>query len=419
MPLTDDVRKAIDFGRRTVGYLRARRSVGRLLAGRAPITPGTVEALVYFSDPVVNAYQITQWFEPLRLLGERHPVAVVCRDWETADHLLRESPIPVHHALTIADVENFLTTHPVRIIFYVNQNQANFSAFRFADPAHVFICHGESDKDYMSSNQLKAYDWTFIAGQAARERIARKLIDFDLDRLIEIGRPQVDVTYAGPDLPRDDRTVVLYAPTWEGDRPTMTYGSTASHGPAMARALVATGRHRVIYRPHPRTGVTLRSAGEGDAEVRRILTAANAADPRAGHVVDTGPNFGWQIGAADLCIADISAVTYDWLATGKPMVVTRPADPKAEVETTGLVAALDLLPAESAPDIVRVLDALTEPDQAHRDLVTRYFGDTTPGASMQRWLDACGQVIAERTAALEQRAARNGAQSAAGPIASR
>ena len=57
------------------------------------------------------------------------------------------------------------------MVFYVNQNQQNFPAMRFADPAHVFICHGESDKDYMSSNQLKAYDRVFVAGTAARERI--------------------------------------------------------------------------------------------------------------------------------------------------------------------------------------------------------------------------------------------------------
>ena len=75
--------------------------------------------------------------------------------------------MPVVHCHTIEDVERFLDRQRVRVIFYVNQNQANFPAMRFADPAHVFICHGESDKDYMSSNQLKAYDHVFIAGPAA------------------------------------------------------------------------------------------------------------------------------------------------------------------------------------------------------------------------------------------------------------
>ena len=49
-------------------------------------------------------------------------------------------------------------------------------------------------------------------------------------RAIPIGRPQAD-HYSG-ELPYtpDERQVVLYAPTWEGDRPSASYGSVASHG---------------------------------------------------------------------------------------------------------------------------------------------------------------------------------------------
>ena len=45
-----------------------------------------------------------------------------------------------------------------------------------------------------------------------------------------------------------------YAPTWEGDRPSIAYGSLASHGVAIIEALVADPSIRVIYRPHARTG---------------------------------------------------------------------------------------------------------------------------------------------------------------------
>ena len=229
----------------------------------------------------------------------------------------------------------------MRAILYVNQNQANFAAMRFADPAHVFICHGESDKDYMSSNQLKAYDRVFIAGTAARERIMRKLIGFDESSLVEVGRPQVDVDFPGPSLPHDGRTVVLFAPTWEGDRASMRYSSVISHGPAMVRALVATGRHRVIYRPHPRTGISLREAAAAHADVIRVLRDANSADPTAGHVVDVEGGFGWQLAASDVAVMDISAVAYDWLATGKPLLVTRPAEPRAAAARVGPGARAD------------------------------------------------------------------------------
>ena len=289
-------------------------------------------------------------------------------------------------------------------MLYVNQNQMNFSAMRFADPAHVFICHGESDKDYMSSNQLKAYDHVFIAGDAARERILRKLVGFDESAMIEVGRPQVDVDYPGPTLPADGRTVVLFAPTWEGDRASMRYSSVASHGPALVRSLVATGRHRVVYRPHPRTGIVLRAVKAAHEEVVAILRDANRADPAAGHVIDTAGGFGWQLAAADVAVMDVSAVAYDWLATAKPLLLTRPAEPRAVVPDVGLTTAIELFDAASAARGAEAVDAaMASPSDAHAALVHHYFGDTTPGASMDRFLDACDEVVTARAAALAVR----------------
>ena len=404
MGVADDVAKVRGILTRGVRALSARRVVRARLARRPPVPDGTVEIAVYFTDGPENLYQVDQWFEPLRRLHERHHVTLVSRNWEATRALLDGCPVPVHHAPNIDALEAFLASQPVRAVLYVNQNQANFAAMRFADPAHVFICHGESDKDYMSSNQLKAYDRVFIAGTASRERIMRKLIDFDEPRLVEVGRPQVDVDFPGPSLPPDDRTVVLFAPTWEGDRASMRYSSVISHGPEMVRALVATGRHRVIYRPHPRTGISLRAAGAANAHVVKVLRDANAADPAAGHVVDLEGGFGWQLAAADVAVMDISAVAYDWLATGKPLLVTRPAEPLARLPESGLVRELSLFDAADAARAPDIIDAaVRHPEEAHAALVTRYFGDTSPGASMERFLVACSQVVEERAAALAAR----------------
>lgn len=126
---------------------------------------------------------------------------------------------------------------------YVNQNTRNFQMMRSNTMLHVFISHGESDKSYMVSGQTKTYDYSFIAGEAAADRLAAHLINFDVAaKTIRIGRPQLDTPPAttGPALPEDDRTVVLYAPTTEGDRPSMRYSSLASHGVAMMQALLAS-----------------------------------------------------------------------------------------------------------------------------------------------------------------------------------
>jgi hypothetical protein len=404
MGLADDVAKVRGILAQGARTLSARRTVRAALARRPPVPDGTVEVAVYFTDGPENLYQIDQWFEPLRRLHERHHVTVLSRNWESTRELLRRSPVPVHHAPNVDALEAFIVRQPIRAVLYVNQNKANFSAMRFADPSHVFICHGESDKDYMSSNQLKAYDRVLIAGTAARERILRKLIDFDESSLVEVGRPQVDVDFPGPTLPDDGRTVVLFAPTWEGDRASMRYSSVASHGPTMVRALVATGRHRVVYRPHPRTGISKREAAAAHAEIVKVLRDANAADPTAGHVVDLEGGFGWQLAASDVAVMDISAVAYDWLATGKPLLITRPAEPRAQLPESGLVRELPLLDAADAGRAAEILDAAVgHTDDVHAALVRRYFGDTTPGASMQRFLDACSTIVEERDAALVAR----------------
>ena len=404
MQLSDDVAKVRGILIRGFGALRARRVVMAELAQRPRVPDGTVEIAVYFTDAKENLYQIDQWFEPLRRLHERHHVTVLSRNWETTRELLTRSPVPVHHSPTVDAVEEFIGRQRIRAILYVNQNQANFAAMRFADPAHVFICHGESDKDYMSSNQLKAYDRVFIAGTAARERIMRKLIGFDEERLVEVGRPQVDVDFPGPSMPRDGRTVVLFAPTWEGDRTSMRYSSVSSHGPALVRSLVATGRHRVVYRPHPRTGIVLRESAAAHAEMVKVLRQANHDDPTAGHVIDVDGGFGWQLAASDVAVMDISAVAYDWLATGKPLLVTRPAEPRAQLPESGLVREMTLFDAADAGRAPEVIDAaVAHPDETHAALVRRYFGDTSPGASMERFLDACSTVVDERQAALAAR----------------
>jgi len=403
MRVADDVRHLLSKSIGVVQHRIDHRTVRGRLARRGPL-PAPVEAVLYFADLPVNLYQLRQWYEPMRLLGERHPVAVVARSPITAKLLLDESPLPVEYVPSMEALEPWLARQRVGAFFYVNQNAANFSAMRMAEPAHVFVSHGESDKAYMASNQLRAYDCTFVAGPAAVRRIEAAVYDLDQARLVEIGRPQVDVEWPGPDLPEDGRTTVLYAPTWEGDRPSMSYSSLLTHGEALVTSLAGTGRHRVVYRPHPRTGVQDSRYRAAHRRVVAALKAANAADPAAGHVVDTGRDFGWQVRAADVCVCDVSAVAFDWLASGKPIVLTKPESPTAVLGTEGLAARAPLLTAADAPGAAALVDRVrVTPDPGMAELTRDHFGDTSPGASMDRFLTAASQVIERRQQAQAQR----------------
>ncbi|RKT77273.1 hypothetical protein DFJ68_0693 [Terracoccus luteus] len=385
------------------GYRRrqaTRRLAGRLDAsGMTPGSPTDYRCAVYFSDDPVNAYQIRQWYAPLVALSKVHPVVVLSRVPDTTNILLDECPLPVLHAPRIGDVESFMERQDVGLVLYVNQNLRNFQMIRFARPAHVFVSHGESDKSYMASNQLKAYDRVFVAGRAAVERLEGSLVDFDVAaRAVLIGRPQTDTAYEAPDLPMDGRTTVLYAPTWEGDRPSMRYGSVSSHGPRLVEALLADRRFRVVYRPHPRSGVFDPAYGHDSERIAAMVEAANRADPEARHLVDVDTAFGWHLGRLDACISDVSAVALDWVSTGKPLVLTTPADPSVEVEPTPLSTVVPSIAAAESGDVVAVLDReMTSPHPGTAEVIEHYFGDTSPGAATRRFVEACDVLVRERS----------------------
>lgn len=399
MGLISDGKKAVGLVRKAVRHRSAVRDVRRTLASAPQHPPFHYRVAVYFADGVVNMYQMRQWYKPLADIARTWPVVVLSRAATGAQALLADGALPVAFVPTIRDLERFIAQQDIRVVLYVNQNTRNFQMFRYGRRWHVFINHGESDKMYMTTNQYKAYDYAFIAGDAARERLSRVLWDYDVDRrAIQIGRPQAD-HYSGtlPYRP-DERTVVLYAPTWEGDRPSAHYGSVRSHGEALVAALLASGRHRVIYRPHPRSGVVDPEYGAANRRIIAALSAANAADPSAQHVYDDGPELGWQLAAADVAIVDISAMVYDRLAADKPLLITRPVDPAAAIDTHGYLSACEWLDAADAGSVVEETErVLGDPESVQRleHWVRHYFGDTTPGAASARFRDAIQRLMGE------------------------
>ncbi|MET3453345.1 CDP-glycerol glycerophosphotransferase family protein [Curtobacterium sp. 1544] len=397
MPIIHDVRTAVRLAERLLKSRRSRRELARRLPAAPAPAPGTIEIAVYFADGPVNMYQVRQWYAPLAELAATHPVAIVSRSPGTMLTLLDESPVPAVYARQVVDLERFVDEQAPKIVLYVNQNARNFQMMRYGRMWHVFVNHGESDKMYMTTNQFKAYDYALIAGDAARDRLADALWDYDLDaRAMAVGRPQADHFAGAAPYPDDDRTVVLYAPTWEGDRAAAAYGSIATHGTTIADRVLASPAHRLVYRPHPRSGVRDAAYKAAHERIVAAITSANAADPNAHHVYDDGAELGWQLAGADVAITDISAMIYDRLAVGKPLIVTRPEAPEADVDERGYLGDANWLSAADASDVVARVDAAAN-DAAElaklQHWVQRYFGDTTPGAATARFHSAIERLL--------------------------
>jgi hypothetical protein len=301
--------------------LAARRLEARLAGTPRPITP----IALYFGDSPSYLYQLRRWYRALEALNVVHPVVIITSDSHTYQRVRKETSLAVGFAVSIGQLGTELEVRGVRVVLYPNHSALNYRMLRFATQAHVFIGHGESAKESSISRQLKAYDFTFVASASSLERL-RTIRGYDVDAsAIVVGSPWLEVLPAPPSSWQPDgRTTVLYAPTWEGDRPTMDYTSVGSLGEAIVAEILAEPRLRLIYRPHPWLGRMRKSSAAADARIRAAITAANRSD-----LLDNGP-YGWVLAAADVCVTDISSVAHDWIAMGKPLFITVPSSTTIE-----------------------------------------------------------------------------------------
>lgn len=396
-----------------VDYLQERRAGACF---RAVQDGDAFTVAVHFSGSSRSAYQLRQWLWPLEQLAASlatdgygaAPVAVFCRTIGIATEIAGQTILPVRFGRLSRDLDAFFASNPVRVVFYVNQNLLNFQAIRYPDPAHVHLSHGESEKVSMTSNQLKAYDEIFIAGDAARERIQRRLLNLPSERLRDVGRPQLDEPIDPPVGWSADpgRRTILYAPTWEGDSPAMSYSSIARCGEVIVRSFIDAG-WQVIYRPHPHTGIYDLATRTAHTRILRMLSRENAnfGEGSAGsHFADLTSPHGWQHAEADACVCDMSAVAFDWITSGKPLAMMDPG-PGASIDGQGVVGQISLVPPADAARLPAAL--ATEIDSgstaARRALASHYFGDTAPGAQIGRFVAESRRLINERTRQLTKR----------------
>lgn len=386
---------------------RTARRLGLVPAGSADglgedATLGDVvlqhEAMVFFPDPPGSLYQLEQWYAAFRALDAECGVVVVLRDSRTARRVRAESGLDVVVAADPSTVEGLVARGRLRLAIYVNHHPDNFTNLRLPDLVHISLMHGDSDKQVSVSNQTKAYDFSFVAGQAAVERMAAASVFYDAhERCVTVGRPQVDAQLAliaeraAERVPGGPCTV-LYAPTWEGPQGVSEYGSLRSLGEAVVRGLAASDRYRVIYRPHPLTGCRSREYAEADAALRELV--GNLPGARVdGPEVELADSFA----DSDVLLCDVSGVAMDWLASGRPMAFMTPGGDQARPAASPLAAVTPWLGAAEASRIAEVVDDLRDDDaaaEARTRLIEHYLGDVSPGAGTRRFVEACVEVMA-------------------------
>lgn len=349
--------------------------------------------MLFFATVQDSLYQIRPWYEALEALNTKQPVVAVFKDSRTAAVVRAETGLDCVTIAQYGQLDAILARSEVKLALYINHDPLNFEALRFTSMLHVYVGHGDSDKGVSVSNQIKAYDYCFVAGQAAIDRIVNHVMAYDADtRCVSIGQPAV--AGRGRPGPRSQsatgRRTVLYAPTWEGAQPSVSYGSLQAYGVGLVRSLLDDGSYRVIYRPHPLSGVIDADYGRADATIRELVRAVPE------NRVDTTNDIADSFADADLLICDVSAVSLNWLPSGKPLIVTKPAA-TAAVGDSLLMQTVPLL--DSTTDVVALVGAQFDAgaDATGRlALIDYYVGDQAPGAALQNFVDACEHMMALR-----------------------
>ena len=361
-----------------------------------------LSVLAYFGDDPDRVYQLVQWLPVLELLDARERVGIVLRDSATAELVREQTGLAVLVAVEFAELRALYAELDPRVVLYCNNSLKNFQSLLEPRMLHAHINHGESDKQSMASNNAKSYDRVFVAGEAAVQRHATGLLEFDLGKLVRIGRPQLDLQRERVLTPTTRRTV-LYAPTWEGDADYNNYSSVDTIGREIVARVLAVPDVRLVYKPHPRVA-TSDDPGmhAAHAEIVSMVADAAAADPAAGHVSLIDADILAVMPDCDAMVTDVSSVGLDWLylRTECPLLIAdRYDDPERLRLAAPVSRCADVLDTDSVHELTALLADRLQHDELHLARIAmrhHYFDDVKVGDSTARFLDAVVELAVLR-----------------------
>lgn len=360
------------------------------------------DVIAYFADDPARVYQLLQWLPVLERLDATHPTAVVTRIEETAAIVREHTRLRVFDAPGFNDLAELYAEIDPKVAVYCNNSHFNFNSLLQGRMLHVHINHGESDKQSMVSNNAKAYDRVFVAGEAAVQRHRAALMELDEARLVRIGRPQLDLRPEPVIVPSERRTV-LYAPTWEGDAEYNDYTSVDLFGPEIVRSLLEVEATRVVYKPHPRVVTSETPAiRDNHRAILDLLADAARRDPSAGHEAVLAGDILAVFPRCDAMVTDVSSVGLDWLylQTDKPIMITdRHHDADRLRLEVPVSRCADVLDSSNLDELTMLMTARLEQDTHHLARVAMrhyYFDDNAVGDSTRRFVETVAELVVRR-----------------------
>lgn len=350
---------------------------------------------LYFNAPVSSIYQIEQWILTLKELNKVTKVAIITRRKSSFEWLIKHTTFSIIFCHTQNDLMQSLEENDFKCILYVNNGVQNFQSLAYRNALHVHINHGESEKTSTISNQANAYNYVFIVAQAAYDKYRLNLLQKDMQKFIQIGRPQLEhITKISPF--KTERKVILYAPTWEGTHGSMNYSSLGTFGYEIVQQIIRDDRYFLLYKPHPNTGFNDNKVKRVNKDIIQLLNKnLNAKVIKSGDINSLYEHI-------DISIFDNSAVAIDYLAVDKPMIMTdmfyKVKDRQSKPTIT---RAAIMLSEENYADTVTIIDRELKEDtlKKERNKVKYYFlgeNNYKEKESTQKFIDSLLNIINER-----------------------
>ncbi len=355
----------------------------------------------FFADTPSRIYQIAQWLPVIEKSPANLSAVIITRSAASTEELRKLTNIPIIHARTFDLLMSLLELSKFKAIIYVNNSYQNFQTLSYQQAVHIHVNHGESDKISMVSNQAKAYDRVFVAGPAAKDRYLKAVAWIDQNKLITVGRPQLDLGQP-PFAAEPKLKTITYAPTWEGEDEANNYTSMDLYGKKIIDAALNQSDCRTIYKPHPR--ILTSKDPEVVAAHKYIVSRLNKAPHQVlleGDVIEV-------LLGTDLLMSDISSVTLDYLylkPEGAIFLSDRRTDFVALKSESPVASAATIIDEKSVDELSAQLKKTLEKDDlaAKRAEVCRYyFGGIVAGESSKTYFAEISKSINEHEVAVSE-----------------
>ena len=355
------------------------------------------EFAVYYAARTGATYQLGMWLPYFERVNRRF-IVITCHPSTVPEITkLTSAPVVVPKPSSAHGRLWHLVVDSLKAAFYVQNHADNVDMLRFSKLTHIWLNHGDSDKAANFSARHAAFDKIFVSGQLGVDRYTAHGVRVRAEQFAIVGRPQIEhIETRDLALPAEAPRTVLYAPTWQGGKPTTNYSSLPL-GPRILDALLARGV-TVIFRPHPHTYRDPQQTGIAQ-DIQRRLSADRKSSGRE-HVFGRPAEVDWDIPACfnhcDALISDVSSVASDFLATGKPMAMVAIRQKGAAFRQSIPMARVAYIIERDLSTLPAALDELLGPDSlasARREYRTYCLGNALGADAPKSFLREVERIL--------------------------